>query len=427
MPFGNAAPTFDELTETQLKVTGTIPPELNGRYLRNGPNPRSGDSPHWFLGDGMLHGVELKGGKANWYRNRYVRTPYYASKPIDYFEDVFNLRNGLANTHVISHAGKTLALEELHLPYEVTAELDTIGIYDFNGKLNTGMTAHPKVCGETGEMLFFAYSLAPPYLTYHRVNPEGKLVQSEAIEVKGATMVHDFNITRNFVIFMDLPYVFDVDAANDGGMPFKWSADYGARLGVMPRDGTNDDVVWYDIEPCYVFHPVNAYEEGDDIMIDVCRSGNGDPFENGVTYLHRWTIDQKKGAVKEQTLDDNWIEFPRVPDRLVGQKYRYSYTAQFSEGDRISGVRKYDMDTSSSTLHDLGESRVGGEPVFVPSSNLAAEDDGYLLLYVYDESVDTSEFVILDAKNIEQEPLARVYLPARVPAGFHGSWIADAS
>ena len=239
-------------------------------------------------------------------------------------------------------------------------------------------------------------------------------------------MVHDFNITRNFVIFMDLPYVFDVDAVNDGGMPFKWSVDYGARLGVMPRDGTNDDVVWYDIEPCYVFHPVNAYEEGDDIIIDVCRS-NGDPFENGITNLHRWTIDQKKGAVREQTLDDNWVEFPRVPDRLVGQKYRYSYTAQLSKGDRISGVRKYDMDTGSSTLHDLGESRVGGEPVFVPSSNLAGEDDGYLLLYVYDESVDRSELVILDAKNIEQDPIACVHLQSRVPAGFHGSWIADAS
>ena len=251
---GNFAPTFDEVTEDKLEVTGSIPPELNGRYFRNGANPKSGTSDHWFLGNGMIHGVELAGGKANWYRNRYVQTPVLEKPDADPIESMQDKTYSLANTHIIGHAGKILALEEGHWPFELSKDLETVGPHSFDGKLETGMTAHPKICPETGELLFFAYSMMPPFLTYHRANAAGELVQSEVIEVKGATMVHDFNVTRNHVIFMDLPLVWDL-AALDNGIPIRWSDDYGARLGVMPRDGSNADVVWYDIDPCYVLSP----------------------------------------------------------------------------------------------------------------------------------------------------------------------------
>jgi len=421
---GNFAPTFEETTATNLAVTGAIPPELQGRYLRNGANPESGTSPHWFLGNGMIHGVELAGGRANWYRNRYVRTPLLAEVEAGSDE----LENSLANTHVIGHAGRILALEEGHWPYELSPTLETLGPHTFDGKLATGMTAHPKVCPETGELLFFAYAMMPPYMTYYRADAQGRLLQQEVIEVKGATMVHDFNVTRHHVVFMDLPVVWDLEGAASSGLPLRWSDDYGARLGVMPRDGSNADVVWYDIDPCYVFHPLNAYEDGDDIVIDVCRSehfmkpGAGEVMP----MLHRWTIHRDRGEVSERPLDDRAVDFPRVPDARVGLAHRYGYTAEFSDGlPMADAFRKYDLATGASTAHELGEGRYGGEPVFVPADGTSAEDDGYLLSFVYDAASDRSELLIADAANLAAPPVARVHLPVRVPAGFHGSWIAD--
>lgn len=424
---GNFAPTFEEVTATDLKVTGSIPPELKGRYLRNGANPQSGESAHWFLGNGMIHGVELGAGKANWYRNRYVQTPVMQNPEADPMTLIGDMSQSLANTHIISHAGRILALEEGHWPFELSKTLDTVGAYNYDGKLATGMTAHPKICPETGELLFFAYGMAPPYLTYHRASASGELVQSEAIEVKGATMVHDFNITRNHVIFMDLPLVWNFDNIASG-LPIQWSDDYGARLGVMPRNGSNKDVVWYDIDPCYVYHPLNAYEDGDDIVIDVSRLSHS--MKPGVAdvppVLHRWTIHQSKGRVSESQIDDKAVDFPRVPDSKVGLKHRYGYMAEFANGlPTAATFRKYDMNSGESTAHQLGAGRHGGEPVFVPAANGTAEDDGYLLSFVYDEADNKSELIIVDASQMGNDPIARVHLPNRVPAGFHGSWVAD--
>ncbi|MBQ61639.1 MAG: dioxygenase [Gammaproteobacteria bacterium] len=424
---GNFAPIYDEVTETELKVTGSIPPELNGRYLRNGSNPKFGDTAHWFLGNGMIHGVELENGNANWYRNRYVQTPLLADEGTNPLETLDDRSKSLANTHVLGHAGKILALEEGHWPFEISADLETVGAYNYDGKLNTGMTAHPKICPETGELLFFYYGMTPPYMTYHRASAQGELVQSEEIEVKGATMVHDFNITRNHIIFMDLPLVWNFENVT-GGLPIQWSDDYGARLGVMPRNGSNKDVVWYDIDPCYVYHPVNAYENGDTIVIDVCRLEHsmkqGAPDVSPV--LYQWTINQATGKVSERQLDDHSVEFPRVPDSRIGLPYRYGYTAQFgSGGPTANAFRKYDMKTDTSVAHELGNGRAGGEPVFVPGAGASTEDDGYLLSFVYDPAENKSELIIVDASNMEKDPVARVHLPRRIPAGFHGSWVAD--
>lgn len=425
---GNFAPTMEEVTDNQLKVTGTIPAELNGRYFRNGANPKHGDTPHWFLGDGMIHGLELSNGKANWYRNRWVKTPILDAVDDDSVASMGDLTRSLANTHIVGHAGKILALEEGHWPFELSKDLETVGPYNYNGKLETGMTAHPKICPETGEMLFFAYGVMPPYLTYHRANAEGELVQSEAIEVPGATMVHDFNITRNHVIFMDLPLVFNFENAANAGIPIQWSDDYGARLGVMPRNGNNSDVVWYDIDPCYVYHPLNSYEDGDDIVIEVCRMEHSmKPNAKEVPpMMHRWTIHTKTGRVTESQIDDRSVDFPRVPDSLIGLRHRYGYTAEFASGlPYAAAFRKYDMHSGNSVAHQLREGCMGGEPVFVPAANAENEDDGYLLSYVYDQHNSTSELVVVDAGTMDDEPVARIHIPARIPAGFHGSWIAD--
>ena len=271
---GNFTPLTEERTLTNLRVTGTIPPELDGRYVRNGANPFTGYADHPFLGDGMIHGIRLRDGGAEWYRNRYVATPFISDPDqpvIDVDASLTDMAASKANTNVLGHAGRLLALEEGHFPYVLDGDLNTVGPLNFGGALKGSFTAHPKVCPLTGELLAFGYSLFPPYLTHLRVDAQGELVQVENITVGGPTMMHDFNVTEHFIIFMDLPAVFDLDMAIRGEMPIHWSDSYPARLGVMPRNGNDSSVTWYDIDPCYVFHPMNAYEDGDTIVLDVAR------------------------------------------------------------------------------------------------------------------------------------------------------------
>lgn len=422
----NFAPVFEEVTETDLKVTGEIPKALNGRLLRNGANPQSGYSDHWFLGNGMLHGVEIRDGNANWYRNRYVKTPLFLDPEADVMASLSDMTRSSANTHVIHHAGKIMALEEGHFPYVVSDELETIGPNDFGGKLKASFTAHPKTCPDTGELISFGYGMTEPYLTYHRTSATGEMLQVEPITVKGATMVHDFNITRNHVIFMDLPALWNLEGMATTGLPILWDESYGARLGVMPRDGTDADVTWYEINPCYVFHPLNAYEDGNKIVIDVCRMEDTmKPGSSSPPMLYRWVIDQDKGTVSETQIDDRMSDFPRVCNTVVGQKYRFGYTAAFAPSEPVAaGFLKYDMDNSTSEYHDLNGGQ-GSEPVFVKDPAGESEDDGWVLSYVYQPEVNKSEIVIVDSRAFEKEPVARIHLPVRVPAGFHGNWVPD--
>jgi len=422
----NFAPVFEEVTETDLKVTGEIPKALNGRLLRNGANPQSGFSDHWFLGNGMLHGVEIRDGNANWYRNRYVKTPLFLDPEADVMASLRDMTRSSANTHVIHHAGKIMALEEGHWPFVVSDELETIGPHNYDGKLKGSMTAHPKTCSETGELISFGYGMTEPYLTYHRTSASGELLQVEDITVKAATMIHDFNITRNHVIFMDLPALWNLEGMATTGLPILWDESYGARLGVMPRDGTDADVTWYEINPCYVFHPLNAYEDGNNIVIDVCRMEDTmKPGSNSPPMLYRWVIDQDKGTVSETQLDDRMVDFPRVGNSVVGQKYRFGYTAAFAPSLPVAeGFIKYDMDNNSSEFHHLNGGQ-GSEPVFVKDPDGTSEDDGWVLSYVYQPGDNKSEIVIVDSRAFEKEPVARIHLPVRVPAGFHGNWVPD--
>ncbi len=440
---GNFAPVRDEVTATDLAVTGALPRDLAGRFVRNGPNPHTGRSPHWFFGDGMLHGVELRDGEARWYRNRYVRTKALAGKG-QYVDAAGHVDRTVvvANTHVIGHAGRILALVENGFPYCVTPELDTEGWFDFDGRLTTAMTAHPKLDPGNGELHFFGYEFAPPYLTYHVADAGGALVHREEISVPGPTMMHDFNLTEHHVVFMDLPVVFDLELALRGDtMPYRWNESYGARLGVLPRRGRDAEARWIEIDPCYVFHPMNAYEEDGRITIDVDRyermdidttaSATGSSAgraELEGAHLTRWTIDVDAGTVKEEQLDDRVTEFPRVDPRCVGRPHRYGYAVETIDGvgTGSSALIKYDQVRGTSSTHDFGAGREPAEAVFVPRADDAAEDDGWVMTYVYDAARDTSDFVVLAAQDFTAPPVATVPLPQRVPFGFHGSWIADA-
>ncbi len=444
---GGRKPVFEEVTLTDLEVKGEIPRELNGRYIRNTANPQTGYTEHWFIGDGMLHGIELRDGEARWYRNRWVRTPMFAHPGVDRLtlaldaeKFTFDYAVSAANTHVIGHGGRILALEEGSFPYEVTKELDTVGPHTFDGALTGPFTAHPKFCPDTGEMLGFGYAPVPPYLTYFRVDAQGNLVQKTEVTVTGPTMMHDFAATRNHAIFMDLPAVFDVELAMKGGMPIRWSDDYPARFGIMPREGGDADVRWFDVQPCYCFHTLNAFEDGNDVVVYGMRvpeiwrdSANMDmsvtPPPEDLPRLHEWRFDMTSGAVKERYLDDEPSEFPRVPASVQGHRMRYGYAlggdpnAEAALGGQIN---KYDLDSGASKqVHRFPTGHEPGESVFIPREGGRSEDDGYLMTYVWNPETDTSYLVILDAANVADAPLAEVHIPRRVVSGFHSSWIPD--
>lgn len=432
---GPLAPVPDETDAYNLPVTGALPTELTGRYFRNGPNPKPGEpSRHWFTGHGMIHGVRLRDGRAEWYRNRWVRTDAF-TKGAPYLRDdlTFDRCAVQANTHVVPHAGKIWALVEAGFPYEVTPELETAGPCDFGGRLTSAMTAHPKEDPVTGDLLFFGYGVFPPYLVFHRLSADGALVESREIEVPGPTMMHDFAITEHHVVWLDLPVVFDVDLALSGasGLPYRWDDGYGARLGVMPRDGSGG-VRWFEVDPCYVFHVGNAHEDAAGrVVLDGARyapetfaalwgevGGTVDPATEAVStesaHLHRWVLDPATGKASEERLDDRNVEFPTHDDTRTGREHRYLYTVAGSS------IVKYDL-RGGASARDCGEGAHVGEAVFVPAEGARAEDEGWLLSIVSGGS--GSELLVLDAADLSHT--ATVRLPRRVPAGFHGSWIPD--
>jgi carotenoid cleavage dioxygenase len=452
---GNFAPWRMEGTADDVEVIGEIPPDLNGTFYRNGPNPAYEPSGryHWFDGDGMIHAITLREGRA-FYRNRFVRSEGLkeerrAGKAL--YPGLLSISlteapsfKTTANTNIVFHAGKLLALVEQSLPTElVPCTLETIGLYDFGGKLMGPMTAHPKMDPETGEMLFFGYSPFPPYLQYHVVDRAGTLVRSEPIDVAWPSMIHDFAITKDHVIFLLCPIVFDLENVAKRGTPFSWEPERGTRLGVMPRSGGNADVHWFETDPCYVFHPMNAYTENGEVVLDVARyeqlifmdpRAARDPGwrDKNVAKLHRWRLDLRGGGLKSTPLDDRDGEFPRIDERRVGRKHRFGYMAATGPEGNEDGVpvwtavQKYDLERGTSQLRAFGRQNGVSEPLFVPRHEAAEEDDGYLLVLMYDRARNASSFFVLDARHVTGAPLAEVRIPHRVPYGFHGNWVPAA-
>jgi carotenoid cleavage dioxygenase-like enzyme len=442
---GNFGPVAAEQTLSELKVDGEIPRELSGLLLRNGPNPVGpiGDKHHWFVGDAMLHAIELGDGRARSYRNRFVRTPHIQStlglpaaprgrRPL--------AMQGSGNVNVIGHAGHILALPEVGLPYELDRALGTRSEYDFAGALSSSMTAHPKIDPLTGELHFFGYDFGPVHLRYHRARQDGTLDRTIAIATPRSTMIHDFGLTQTRIVFMDLPVVLDLKLIEQGySMPFRWSDDYHARIGVLDRAATSDTTRWIEIDPCYVFHVLNTYDDGARIIMDVVRyermfeHSRLGPFERDrPSKLVRWTIDPSAGTVQEALLDSAPQEFPRVDPRRETLPNRYGYAVELdldtAQTFGFKGLLKHDLQTGSRQRHDVGRGRSASEGVFVPRSRSTtqAEDAGYLLAPVYDANSNTSDILVIDAQNFERQPLATVHLPVRIPFGFHGNFVANA-
>jgi carotenoid cleavage dioxygenase-like enzyme len=436
---GNFAPVEKEITATELPVRGEIPPELSGRLLRIGPNPVNADPAkyHWFLGNGMVHGLRLRDGRAEWYRSRYVRddevTAHMHWPSVQGPEPALSIGSGVANTNVIGHAGRTLAIVEAgNLPVELDYELETIGRMNFDGGLSGGFSAHPHRDPVTGELHTAVYSPVWQHIQYVCVGPEGRVKRSVDVPTPGRPMVHDCMFTENYFILLDLPCTLNEGAMVEGRpFPYLWDPDYGARVGLLPRDGDAGDVSWHEVELCYVFHPMNAFEdEQGRVVVDVVRhprmfaTDRHGPNE-GRTRLDRWIIDPAGSRVCESCLDDRPQEFPRMDERRAGAAYRYGYSSEIGPGLQSQALRKHDLQEGRSETHSQGRHRHFLEPVFVPRSDDAAEDEGWLMAYVYDAQKDSSDVAILNAQDFAGEPLATIELPRRVPYGFHGNWLAD--
>ncbi len=429
---GNFAPVSKEVRSTSLKVTGSIPDELAGLYVRNGSNSVNADTGHWFIGDGMLHGVRLEGGEAKSYANRWVRTTLYESG--DGFADagIPGGDIGYSNVSAFTHNNKLFTSGEIGFPYELSPkDLSTVGVYDFDGKLDTNMTAHPKVDPETGELHFFGYGFFEPFLTYHVADAQGRLIHSAPIEVGKSTMMHDFAITDRDVVFWEFPVVLDLSMAAEGAdLPFRWEPEYGARIGVLPLGGTNADIRWVEVPPAYVFHGINAFRDGDDVVVDVSQFET--MFENGplgqAPELHRWRINTagKQLTFSDDTLEaDLHMDLPSRDPRRVGRPYRYGYLIEAVNNPdtvQLGGLYKQDFETNTQEYFDPGADRVCDEGLFVPTGD--AEDDGYVFTYSYNAERDGSDLLILAAQDFAAEPVATIELPQRVPHGFHATWVA---
>ncbi|MGH3299101.1 MAG: carotenoid oxygenase family protein [Trebonia sp.] len=455
MPEGNPflqgafAPVEEEITAFDLPVTGTLPASLSGRYLRNGPNPLGLDDPnyHWFIGAGMVHGVRLRDGRAEWYRNRWVRSRLLAESlgeqwPAGPLHDDMDFA---ANTHILRHAGRYLATVEAGaLPYELSDELDTLGPCDFGGTLPGGFAAHTKPDQATGELHAIAYYWAWDHVQHVVIGTDGRVSRTTDIPVPDGPMMHDFALTGKYVVLLDLPVTFSMDAVSAGRkLPYAWNPAHHARVGLLPRDGGAESIRWIEIDPCFIFHTLNAYDDGEHVVLEVCRyEGSYDVSVfagKGPLTLDRWIIDPAAGKVTAQRLDDRAQEFPRVDDRVIGRPHRYGYSAVIGEvsqailqpdgdlPDRAFGnaLLKHDLVAGTVQARQFGRDATAGEAVFIPASPEAAEDDGYVMAFVHNPDRGAADLLILAAQDFTGEPVARVHLPARIPLGFHGNWIAD--
>ncbi|MFD9891404.1 carotenoid oxygenase family protein [Amycolatopsis sp. NPDC059027] len=435
---GHYTPVPDETTAVDLPVTGALPPELNGEYVRNGHNPKPGITPsHWFKGSGMLHGVHLANGRAQWYRNRWVRTPALDGAPLVREDGSIDLTASVAGTHIIEHGGRLLALQEANLPYEVTPELDTVGPFDFHGKLTSAMTAHPKQDPATGELHFFSYSPFPPHLTYYVASPEGHITRSHVVDGSGPSLMHDFAITATKAVFLDLPVVFDPEETS--GIPYRWHDDYPARIGVLDRVGA-PHVTWIPVSQRALLHVTNAYDTPDGKIVlegpayDQASWATSWKWWIGApgypttpvsgAIATRWLLDPATGTATEQELDDLVTDFPSINDDRTGLPSAISYSVAFpGAGLDEFAIVKLNTTTGERHLHRPGPGRHAGEAVFVPAAGATGEDDGYLLTIVSDLRANASQLLVLDAHDLSTT--ATVDLPRRVPSGIHGSWIPD--
>lgn len=456
---GYFAPIGVECDAPDLVVKGELPVDLAGVYYRNGPDPlhgpRAGDQYHWFDGDGMIHCFAIEDGRVSW-RNRWVRTRKYDleraagrrlygvfGNPMMSDPSVVGEEYNTANTHIVEHQGRMLALMEGALAVEIEPKtLATRGTFDFGGAIRGPITAHPKFDHTTGEMVFFGYQAAGPgsaALRYNVADRNAKVLCNELFDAPFAAMVHDFFVTETHAIFPIFPLTASIERVMKGGPMLAWEPERGTHFGVIPRNGTAADVKWFTMDARFMFHMMNAWTDGTKLHADVTASnatqfapkldGSMASAADGIApTLRRWTIDlaDNSGAIAETLLDDMPCEFPRTDDRVGTLPYRHGYAVGTTSEElaSFSHVLHYDMADGSRRLWSPGSEYQLGEAVFAPRRGATEEDEGYLIVLGFNRATQKSELFVLRADDVPEGPIATAFLPLRIPAGFHGTWVA---
>lgn len=428
-------------------VIGQIPTELNGTFYRNGPNPQYvySDKYHMFEGDGMIHALTLQNGKMQ-YQNRWIRTDRFIAERNAKKSLFGGMRDGMicdesvkdcprntANTNVIWHHEKLLALNEGGQPVQVDhSDLTQSSTYTFNQELNRSMMAHPKIDPLTGELIFYSYF--GPDFCYFIADKNGKISFQKILKMPFLCMMHDFAITENFTILPLFPLTWDFQRIMRGEQPFEWNPNLNTRFAIMPRYGNDNDIIWFEDQAALGFHVVNAYEDKHKIVLDMVVIDDiandavafGDDNIAYINYLTRWVFDLKKKKLTKQRLDNLNVEFPKIDERFTGRNQQHAYMNGTIDKDLIhhfDAIIHYDLKTNQRHVHHFGKGAYALEPIFVPRCNQSKEGEGFLLSYVYREKENRSDLVILDAQRVEEQPLAIIQLPHRVPFGFHGCWV----
>ncbi|MEO8858986.1 MAG: carotenoid oxygenase family protein [Burkholderiaceae bacterium] len=458
---GNNAPVEDESTFDAMTVIGEVPKDLNGLYVRNGPNAFY--PPDWryhaYDGDGMVHAVTFANGKVT-YRNRWVQTqglqeeraagaalwkglkePMRKDRPDEPLKNT-------ANTDVKYHAGRLITMwYRSGMPYALDpVTLETLGTADFDGAF-AKISAHSRPDEHTGELMFFDYSLSAPYMEYGVIGPDRKLKSKIEIPLPGPRLPHDMAITEHYTILHDFPLWPDPEALQAGRYKVRFHADQPTRFAVVPRHGTSKDIRWFTASPTYMLHVVNAWEEGDEIVMvgtpyRLHETPDGQPdarrLERTINQrqrdfmLYEWRFDLKTGKTAERVIDDVLnTEFPVINGQYQGRKNRWSYNVLFPQGGReeprFPGLVKYDLTTGGYVAFSAGPQYFYNEPGFAPRDNSQSEDDGYLVMPVWNPDDARSEIQVFDClgARLAQGPVARILMPRRIPHGFHASFVSQ--
>ena len=452
---GNFSPVAEERDAEGMEVVGAIPNDLQGHFLRVGPNPVhvfSEETYHTFDGDGMIHAIEFNQSTAR-YRNRFIENEGFklerergdwVYKGMNSLMDPAPSRvpegapasKNLANTAFAFHNETLYALHEPSQPTAISLPgLETIGPTDFGGRLSHPFTAHPKIDKKTGEMMAYGYSFQAPFVSYSVINEQGDLVHSTPITIPRSIFMHDFAVTEKYTLFLDFPITLDIGRAISGGPAVDFEPQYGSRIGVMPRYGTDEDVKWFDVETGVVIHTANAWDEGSEVVLQASRSqtadiagagtSEGNNLEENQGHLYEWRINLATGSISERKLSDIPCDFTRVNDDYACHKTRYVYAGIFNteRAFTFDGIMKYDNEAGVTETFKYGPNRHGGEAVFAPKVGSSCEDDGYLVCFVHDEATNQSECLIIDAQHLEAGPVATIIMPFRVPYGFHAAWV----
>lgn len=441
---GNYAPIHKELNITHLEVEGTLPADLNGMYVRNGPNPMFPPITYTypFDGDGMLHALTFNNGTVS-YRNRWVETKGLIAekkvgraiyggfkmpippdlKLIGADGDSGPVKNG-AFIHIIQHNKKLIAFYESNIAYEVMQNLETIGPWCPRGAaIPFHVNAHTRFDPNTQTLFAFTYDFAQPYLKYFEINPNGEVTKTVPIVDSRPSMIHDFVVTKNYVIFFDCPALFDFQNPMKGIL--SWKPDLGVKIIIINRN--THAITILETETFFVYHLANGFEMDNEIMIDYVRYDKfyfGDETATAQPKLYSAIINLSNRTIKHVQCLDYVVEFPRINDNFNTCQHRFIFmpTVYKKQGE-FNAVLKYDRIKQTTTIHDFGKNAEIGEAVFIPKQNADTEDDGYIGIYVYDIQTQKSEFVLLNAQKVEEKPVARIFMPQRVPHGLHGNWV----